>query len=212
MNIGAIARRSAGTGAAIAALLAIAPAAQADFTPVWSSACGDPALSQPFLAFGDSSCYTPAPGESADSFSGTGWTLSGGATIQTRTLYDGSQGSVLDLPSGSTAISPLVWVKSTDPTARTMVRNVVGAEGVFFYISYLAQPWKNTGQVHGHGTAWTLSDPVNLQSNGLTNWTLAQFKFVPGGKASDFQIYNFYYQATSVPPGGTFSADPRMKH
>lgn len=212
MNIGAIARRSAGTGAAIAALLAIAPAANADVTPVWSTACGDPALSQPFLASGDSSCYALMPGESPDSFSATGWTLSGGATITSTTLSDGAPGPVLNLPSGSTAISPPVWINSSDPTARTMVRDVVGAEGVFFYISYPNQPWKNTGQFHGQGTAWTLSNPINLQTNGLTSWQLAQFKFVAGGNTSDFQIYNFYYQATSATSNGGVSGNPRMKY
>ena len=236
MNIGAIARRSAGTGAAIAALLAIAPAANADVTPVWSTACGDPTLSQPFLSWGDSSCYALLPGESADSFDATGWTLSGGATITTTTLYDGSQGSVLNLPSGSTAVSPTVWINSSDQTARTMVRNVVGAEGVFFYVSYPNQPWKNTGQFHGQGhgpgpgpggpgpggpgpgpasasaSAWTLSNPINLQSNGLTTCVPVQFEFVPGGKTSDFQMYNFYYQASSQLGCGNFSGNPRMKH
>jgi hypothetical protein len=43
---------------------------------------------------------------------------------------------VLDLPSGSKAVSPTICVTTEFPTARTMVRNVVGAEGVFFYVSY----------------------------------------------------------------------------
>ena len=87
-------------------------------------------------------------------------------------------------------------------TARTMVRNVVGAEGVFFYVSYAGtNTWdkpKNTGQVHGTHTAWTLSDPVNVQPSNLPGWQEVRFTFVPGGTRSDFQIYNFY-------------VDPRMR-
>jgi hypothetical protein len=213
MNIGAIARRSAGTGAAIAALLAITPAANADVTPIYvTGPCGDPALSQPFLAWGDSACYALAPGESPNSFSATGWTLSGGARIISTPLANGANGNVLNLPSGSTAISPPVWINSSDPTARTMVRDVAGAEGVYFYISYPnSAAWKNTGQVHGTGTAWTLSNHINLQTSGLTDWQLAQFKFVAGGNTSDFQIYNFYYQATSNTSNTNVTGDPRMK-
>jgi hypothetical protein len=83
-----------------------------------------------------------------------------------------------------------------------MVRNVVGAEGVFFYVSYAGtNTWdkpKNTGQVHGTHTAWTLSDPVNVQPSNLPGWQEVRFTFVPGGTRSDFQIYNFY-------------VDPRMR-
>jgi hypothetical protein len=103
---------------------------------------------------------------------------------------------VLDLPSGSTAVSPTVCVTAEYPRALIMVRNAVGAEGVFFYVSYAnTATWnqpKNTGQVHGEGTATTLSDPVNLQPPNTSGWLLARFTLVPGGKSSDFQISEFW--------------------
>jgi hypothetical protein len=34
-------------------------------------------------------------------FTGTGWTLSGGAKVVSATLADGTTGTVLDLPSGA---------------------------------------------------------------------------------------------------------------
>jgi hypothetical protein len=75
-----------------------------------------------------------------------------------------------------------------------MVRDVVGSEGVFFYVSYMGtNTWnvpKNTGQVHGSGTAWTLSDPVNMQPNNLAGWQPVRITLIPGGKTSDFQVYN----------------------
>lgn len=168
-------------------LFAAAPAVAAP------AQCSNPLLSQPFASWGDSNNYTLAPGESANNFTGTGWTLSGGASIVTTQLADGTTSKVLDLPSGATAISPVLCVNSSMPTARTMVRDVVGSEGVFFYVNYPTTPgWQNTGQVHGQQTGWTLSDSLNIHTDGFSGWTQGQFEFVAGGNASDFQVYNFY--------------------
>ena len=83
------------------------------------------------------------------------------------------------------------------------MRDVVGSEGVFFYVSYAGtNTWnnpQNTGQVHGQQTNWTLSNPVNVQPSNTPGWQLVRFTFVAGGKTSDFQIYNFY-------------VDPRCSH
>jgi hypothetical protein len=152
-----------------------------------TASCTQPALSQPFLSYGDSNTYMLVPGQSGSGFNGTGWALSGGAKVSS---------GALDLPSGSTAVSPTICVTTEYPTARMMVRNVVGSEGVYFDVSYANTPsWnqpKNTGQVHGNGTAWTLSAPVNLQPPNVSGWQLVRFTFVPGGKSSDFQINDFY--------------------
>jgi hypothetical protein len=189
-------RRSAllGLGVVIAAFAATP--AQAATASIDTSMCSNPLLSQPFLSAGDSHWYELLPGESADNFGGSGWVLSGGARITTTTLADGTTGSVLDLPSGSKAVSPTFCVTSSYPTARTMVRNVRGAEGVFFYVSYEGtSTWdtpKNTGQVHGNNRAWTLSDPVNLQPYNVSGWQPVRITLIPGGNTSDFQIYNLY--------------------
>jgi hypothetical protein len=152
-------------------------------------------LSQPLLSVGDSNWYTLTPGESVDAFGG-GWTLSGGAQIQTTRLADGQTSQVLNLPSGSKAVSPVMCVDDGYQTARSEVRNVVGSEGVVFYVSYEGtNTWnnpQNTGQVHGQQTNWTLSDPVNVQPSNTPDWQLVRFTFVPGGTRSDFQIYDFY--------------------
>lgn len=158
-----------------------------------TSTCAVPTLTQPFLSAKDTNWYTLTPGETPGSFNGAGWMLSGGASIK------GGQngtGSVLDLPSGSQAISPPVCVASDYPTARTMVRNVVGGEGVHVYVAYAgtnteSQP-QNTGQVHGQQSAWTLSTPFNIHPGNLPGWQLVRFTLVPGGKSSDFQVYNLY--------------------
>jgi hypothetical protein len=166
-----------------------APSAGAEITS--TSDCADPVLTQPFLSSKDSNNYMLVPGQDSAGFNGSGWTLSGGA----RVLAPGGQ-TVLDLPSGSKAVSPTVCVTTEYPRARMMVRNAIGAEGVFFYVSYANTPtWnkpKNTGQVHGTGTATTLSDPVNLQPPDTSGWQLARFTLVPGGKSSDFQVSEFW--------------------
>jgi hypothetical protein len=183
---------------AVTAAAVPAPAAAA----VDTSMCSDPVFSQPFLPFGDSNRYMLVPGQSLDNFDGGGWQLSGGATIAPTTLADGTTGSVLDLPSGAEAVSPIICATSSYPVARTMVRDVKGSEGVFFYVSYEGtSTWstpKNTGQVHGNNTSWTLATPVNMQPYNVSGWQPVRITLIPGGKSSDFQIYNLY-------------VDPRMK-
>lgn len=160
------------------------------------AACVEPALTQPFLSWNDQRFYTLAPGQEVGDFTGNGWALSGGATIVTAPMADGATRRVLDLPSGSRAVSPTMCVSSAYPIARMQVRNVVGAEGVYFHVSYLnTKTWdkpKNTGQVHGTGKAWTLSGAVNLQPYKTAGWQQVRFTFIPGGTKSDFQLYDFY--------------------
>ncbi len=158
-----------------------------------TASCTNPNLTQPFLSAGDSNWYTLAPGETAGSFGGAGWTLTGGASIK---AGQNGSGSVLDLPSGSQAISPPMCVASDYPTARTMVRNVVGAEGVQVSVAYAGTKTEasaqTVGQVHGQRSAWTLSNPVNIHPGNLAGWQLVRFALTPGGKTSDFQVYDFW--------------------
>jgi hypothetical protein len=188
--------RIAGLTLGMVAAIAGTAQAAATTTVLDTSSCTDPLLSQPFVSSHDSNWYTLAPGENADSFGGAGWTLSGGASITTTTLADGSVGTVLNLPSGAQAESPIMCVTSAYPVARAEVRDVKGSEGVFFYVSYEGtNTWpnaRNTGQMHGNQTAWTLANPVNVQPAGGTNWQPVRFTFVAGGKTSDFQLYDFY--------------------
>ena len=186
--------RAVGLAMILGSLMA-APA-QAATSSIDTSACSNPLLSQPFLASGDSNWYTLMPGESSDNFAGDGWQLSGGAKIVATKLADGTTGSVLDLPSGSKAVSPIICVTSSYPTARTMVRNVKGSEGVFFYVEYEGtKTWghpKNTGQIHGNGNEFTLVTPVNLQPENTSGWQPMRITLVPGGKHSDFEVYDLY--------------------
>jgi hypothetical protein len=209
--------RAAGLAGLVAALLAavavhpapaaanttVIPTGSTGVPPTDPAACMNPTLSQTFLSNKDRNWYTLAPGQSPNGFTGAGWTLAGGAQIVNTQLQGGRPGSVLDLPSGAVAISPPMCITSDYPTARTLVRNVVGGEGVQFYVSYAGtRTWdqpKNTGQLHGQQNGWTISNPVNVQPDHSTpGWQIVRFAFVAGGRTSDFQVYDFY-------------VDPRMK-
>lgn len=175
-------------------LLAAAPAEAAEITsPVQ---CKEPALTQPFLYENDSNFYTLVPGETPNNFAGTGWKLSAGASIKRATLENGRSGSVLDLPSGAKAVSPSFCVTTDYPTARTVVRDVAGWGGVFYYVGYMGtNTWespKNTGTVRGSDSQWTVSTPVNMQPENIAGWQIARVTLIGGGNTSDFQLYNLY--------------------
>jgi hypothetical protein len=182
-----------------------------------TTACATPAFSQAFLSYGDLNWYTLAPGQTVDSFDGTGWSLSGGAQIQNGGLVNGSVGKVLDLPAGSKAVSPTMCVNAAYTAARTMVRNVKGKDGVSFFISYQGtkteiKPHKS-GDVRGKDNDWTLSKPLKVDPDKNPGWQLVKFSFVAKdssgesksksgesaeSKTNETQISNFY-------------VDPRMK-
>ena len=174
-----------GAGSAHAAVTVSMP------TPVAPlSDCSHGTFSQPLLAFKDSNFYTLAPG---GNFEGaTSWELSRGASIQP----DAARGGVLDLPSGAQATSPPLCITSDYPRSRLFVRNVAGAEGVSFNVSYLRNGvWtapKNTGQFHGDKSGWTLSGGMNIQPSNKPGWQQARFTFVAGGTKSRFQVDDFW--------------------
>jgi hypothetical protein len=165
-----------------------------------TSLCPNPPLTQPFTAWGDDNYYTLVRGQDDTGFTGAGWLLSGGASIEQAQLSDGGWGGVLDLPSGSEAISPPVCVNSTYPDARMMVNDVSGSEGVEVFVSdrdtsAWGTPWTalaDAGNANGGQGSWSPSDPINLPAPATSDWQLARFVFVPGGVTSEFQIYDFY--------------------
>jgi hypothetical protein len=214
LNRGSRAAGLAGLVAAVLAAVAVSPASAAadttiiptgstSGTPADTSTCVNPTLSQTFLSAKDRNWYTLAPGQSPDGFAGTGWTLTNGAQVVNTQLQNGRDGSVLDLPSGAVAVSPPMCVTSEYPTARSVVRDVVGGKGVGFYVSYAGtRTWeqpKNTGQLHGQHNGWAVSNPVGVHPDHHTvGWQIVRFAFVGGDKGSEAQVYDFY-------------VDPRMK-
>ncbi len=160
-----------------------------------TTSCTAPALGQPFLSWRDQNEYTLAPGESSDSFDGTGWTLIGGASIKTETLADGQTGDVLDLPSGSYAVSPPMCVESDYPTARAMVQTSGDAQagaGVFYAANKADQQLQLSGMMQGAGSGFTLSKPLQVHPGNLAGWQQVQFLFGATGTKGDAKVYNFY--------------------
>ncbi len=179
-----------------ASALSASPALAESWTNSGSGSCSNPVLTQPFASIGDQNYYMLAPGESVDSFNGTGWMLFGGANIQSQTLADGSTGNVLDLPSGSVAISPLTCVNVTYVAMRAMVSDVSGANGVNYRVSYLGTGASDNGWLGGasQGGGFAPSNQVQLNPPGSGNWVMARFFFIApsSNQNGDFQLYDFY--------------------
>lgn len=176
--------------------------ASADTPP--SPACPGEQFSQPFLAFGDSQSYTLVPGESPDSFDGTDWILSGGASIVTTTLADGSTGQVLDLPAGSTAVSPPMCVSTGYPFGRMMSRVVAPPPG---------KPAPKDGHLPDPHVTFSVAavdgsdHERHMDLPGKVDWALTHkipvapgnpgtgdvyFTFTAKPDSSELQVYNLY--------------------
>jgi hypothetical protein len=194
MNYRNITRRAAGLAVLFAA---VAGGSAQAATPVTQEACSQPdySFSQPFSSVKDTNWYTLAPGQSVNSFDGTGWTLSGGAKLVTTTLADGSTGTVLDMPAGSTAVSPPMCVSAAYPSARAQVRDVVGAPSVHLFVQYTnTKSWVKplaVGTFAGK-TQWVNSQPLNLHPGNLYGWQQETFTLTGGDNGTDAQVYNFY--------------------
>jgi hypothetical protein len=205
MKQGLFRMRAVGLGVAVAALAAVPAQAATIPTAVnWSSlsssvdtsSCSNPEFSQPFSSWKDRNEYTLAPGQTAGDFNGAGWTLTGGARIVATTLADGSRSEVLDVPSGGTAVSPPMCVTNAYPTARAMVRDVVGGAGVQTDVVYTNNgAWGTpivTGAIHGPGSSWGASPIINIHPGKSAGWQEARFAFVGSGTGNDTQVYDFY--------------------
>ncbi len=166
-----------------------------------TSACSQQPLSQPFLAGGDSNWYALAPGESTDSFDGTGWTLSGGAQVVSTRLADGALGSVLDLPVGAQAVSPLMCISTDYQLARAEIQSLT-SQGATVSMATAIQgstTWNNprTSNVSANGSGWSLSQTVNLNPVNASGWQLVQITLTNTGKGES-QLYNMAAQASST--------------
>ena len=172
--------------------------AAASTTTSTTANCSVPPLTSPFAAYGDTNLYALVPGEVFDGLAGTGWTLTGGASIRTATLADGSTGQVLDLPAGSIAVSPAMCVDYTYPTARMMVRTITQGAPVSFFAEYAGTGnLVSAGNVKSQGSGWQPSAVLQTNPGTQPGWQLAQFALI-AGNTGDTQVYNLF-------------VDPRMK-
>ena len=182
---------------AIGAALMVGSAHAATTAPD-TSWCSNPPLYQPFLAWGDTNSWALLPGEGLDNLAGTGWTLNGGATISTQTLADGSTGRVLDMPSGSTAVSPPMCVGDGYPIAKTLI--LAKSKGSVAFTPYDLSSGRQMGTMQLPGKPnWSLTPPVNVLPGAVQGWHIMQFTYLAARNGNDdFKIYDF-------------AIDPRMK-
>ena len=183
----------------MAALLGAAPAIASAAT----TTCTAPALAELFSWAQDTNWYAALPDESWNSLGSSGWTLSGGAKFLSTTLADGKKGQVLDMPSGSKAVTPTACVTNTYPAARTKVKDVKGSAGVSISVAYMGTttwgPNQLSGTVAGVNTGWTLPVAFNIFPSSVTGWQLAHFTLTAQGGNSEYQLSNLY-------------VDPRMHY
>lgn len=180
-------------------LVAAYTAGPAQASTVDTSMCetAEQSFSQPFQYVKDSNWYTLAPGQSTNEFEGAGWELSKGASISSDTIASGNDGSVLEMPSGSKAVSPPMCVTSEYPSARMMVRSVTGSpDAVNFYVGIEGtSTWNNPKpqvMVKGTGSAWTTSGSVPVMIGPSSGWQIVRFTLIATGKTDHFHIYDLY--------------------
>jgi hypothetical protein len=164
-----------------------------------AAVCPGQTFAQPFEALKDSNYYTLVEGSE---FNGPdeGWELKNGAEIVEGTRPDGSTGGVLDMPSGSYAVSPPVCVTLQYPTARAYVENVQGGGGVAVGVYYAGAKTGPTGQPVGQlnakqGRGWELSNSFNVkpQLTGSEEGVReVRFIYANLNKSSDFHLAGLY--------------------
>ncbi len=179
-------RRLATAAVLAAGLSTIAAAPAAAFGPT----CSTPPMTQAYSAWGDTSWYTLAPGQTAGDFNGNGWILLGGARIVTTQLDDGTTGHVLELPAGSQAISPMFCVDPTYRTVRAMTRTVNGPASASLFFTYA---WGRTAANSVSGsTDWNPTASLDLNPSTTGGWQHAKFTFTANLNRGELQVYNLY--------------------
>jgi hypothetical protein len=178
----------------------------ADTTAASQQECQAPVFSQPFSDLKDNRSYVLAPGGDFSNPNGAGWQFFGGAHIVTDTTPDDTTGGSLYMPSGSTAVSPVMCVDMTYPTARLWAHTLGGDGDVTFSVSYAGSKSElrpqDVAHVKGDRNRWRLSGDVHIKpelAGKVEGWRRVAFVLSAGGKTGEFQLDDIY-------------VDPRMSH
>jgi hypothetical protein len=193
---------SAGLIASAATLIGAA-SAQAGVLATSGVNCSSPALSQPFMPWGDVASYELAPGGDFES-GAAGWTLSGGSQVtagnESYFVTSSSDANSLALPAGSSATSPTMCVGIQNPDLRLFVSNT----GSGWSNLQVSVNWEDAGgNVHtttianvSGGTRWSPTAQIPILVNLLPllpgNMTPVSFNFTPQGSAGNWQIDDVY--------------------
>jgi hypothetical protein len=193
-------------GLSAAPALAAKPIAESasQAATVAQAVCPGQTFSQPFSGLEDSNYYTLVPGSEFEG-GGEGWQLLHGAHVSNSQRPDGSEGSVLDLPSGSMAISPPVCVTLQYPTARVWTRAGADSDNVIVAVVYTGTRSATVpvavGAVGGTGEEWQLSEPFALDPElGGKNEEAREVRFVfaPASRGGETQIFGVYVDPRMV--------------
>ena len=103
------------------------------------------------------------------------------------------------MPSGSTAVSPVMCVDMTYPTARMWAQTLGGDGDVTVSVSYAGTKTElkpqDVGHVRGEKGRWKLSGDVHIKpelAGKDTGWRKVAFVLTAGGKTGQFQIDDIY--------------------
>jgi hypothetical protein len=158
-------------------LLAIAGSASAaDTTTKSRETCAAPQIEQPFASFRDSRDYVLAPGGSFEDPTLAGWSLEGGAVVDSGNepfnLRGSADANSLVLPAGASATSPTMCVDLNWPTMR-MVGYQQGEKDAELDVEVLypeapgkAATWHKAKTLKAkRKDGWHLSDDIKLSPN-----------------------------------------------
>jgi hypothetical protein len=160
-----IRRTGSSAAATLAAIAALAPAAQAACPPV--------AASPVFAPFGDTNLYTLFPGGSFEA-GAPGWALTGPAAVvadnEPFRVHGAGDASALQLGPGASATTPPVCIGTGDRLARLFARNPAGPRGATLQVEALysgrAASRKHVANLNG-GAAWQVTSELNLVRGAL---------------------------------------------
>jgi len=103
------------------------------------------------------------------------------------------------MPSGSTAVSPVMCVDMTYPTARLWARTLGGDGDVSVSVSYAGTKTElspqEVGHVKGDRQRWRLSGDLQIKpqlAGKADGWRKVAFVLEAGGKTGQFQVDDFY--------------------
>ena len=164
--------------------------------------------SQPFMPWGDSASYVPAPDSGFES-GAAGWTLTGGARVVTGNesymVGGAGQSHSLSLPAGSSATSPPMCIGLLSSKMRLFVQNpgaagsklrvqVVYNGGVGALLGGLGSTLGISDKAtFSAGKTWAPSDPFLMAGGVLPLLTQSvQFRFTPLSTGGNWRIDDVY--------------------
>jgi hypothetical protein len=194
--------RLAALGSVLAAMCVSAPAQAATISNPYD--CTPQAtLSQTFATWGDYGQYTPVTNAGLEN-GATSWYLSAGASVVSGNepwkVGGATHSRSLNLPSGSSAVTPPICIDQTYPYFRMFAKNTGAADGalkidVLFYDSKGNIASTKPLSYKSASTAWAPTGMINIgvfTTKTTVSAAPVAFRFTPTGKSASYQIDDVY--------------------